>query len=102
MEIKIWDANTGTQLANFADTHIVDAVAWNADSNHLASGNGDHIVHVWDVSTGQAVRILDTEGPIDDVIWMPNGNSLITLEENIIQIWDVQTGQATSTLNDIG
>jgi WD40 repeat protein len=75
---------------------LVIRVAFSPDGRHLASGDLDGNVTVWDARTGDEVRILRAH---DRRVWAlafsPEGQYLATggREDRRVKVWDVSTGQ---------
>ncbi len=57
--IRLWDANTGNQVAlpfAFAGhTNAAMSVAFSLDGTRIVSGSCDHTVRIWDADTGKPV-----------------------------------------------
>jgi WD40 repeat protein len=114
-----WDGDNNTLVVmnNFTkQTRIfrghegpVQALAWNADSTHLASGGLDRTVRVWnaagdgDGNATQALVVLHADNiDVASVAWNPDGRRLaaagavardeITVVRNAIIVWDTSNG----------
>ena len=51
--IRLWDAQTGTQVGNCLQGHtdIVNSVAFSPDGRHIVSGSSDCTIQCWDAQT---------------------------------------------------
>jgi len=70
----------------------------------LAAAGEDTLVHVWDVETGEPVRVLEgLTGPVTSVAFSPDGNSLAAgavtdCAANIVfMIWNPDDGEVLTT-----
>ena len=96
--MRVWDANTGREVAKLQTITRVNSCEWSPDGSHLASCT-DHCpvgpVCLWDAHTGNAVAWL--KGHSDNVYscaWSPNGGQLVTASrDRTVHVWDVGTGQ---------
>jgi WD40 repeat protein len=105
----VWDVDTGARLHDFnADS------MWNADfspdSNNLFvsahsvygadSPSGE--VHVWDVRSGETVRVLQPPFNFDDRLyvnqaaWSPDGALIAASLGSRVAVWDAATGEGLS------
>jgi RNA polymerase sigma factor (sigma-70 family) len=78
----------------------VGAVAFSPDRQTLASGNGDHTVGLWDLRSGQPIRVLrGHQNAVLAVAFSPDGRLLasrsggLVFGDNSIRLWDVRTGK---------
>lgn len=66
----------------------------------LASGGNENTLHLWDVNTGQRIKILAVDKwRIDgkDLVFSPDGKTLAGTGPAQINLWDVNTGQLIRT-----
>ncbi|HEV3167886.1 MAG TPA: protein kinase [Isosphaeraceae bacterium] len=76
------------------------SVAFSPDSRRIAApGYGDDLM-LWDVATGQEVRVLTGHtGRVLSVAFSPDGRQLASAgEDTIISIWDTTTGRQINTI----
>ncbi|MGW3181596.1 WD40 repeat domain-containing protein, partial [Kitasatospora sp. NPDC001119] len=67
----------------------------------LATGGADHIVQLWDTTTGKATATLTTN--VNSVAFSPDGRTLATGgDDATVRLWDTTTGKTTATLTDSG
>jgi len=78
----------------------VYSVAWSPDGRVLASSSSDKTVHLWEVQTGQQLRILTGHSDfVTSVAWSPDGRVLASSSsDKTICLWDTQTWQPLRTL----
>ncbi|HZI86182.1 MAG TPA: caspase family protein [Pyrinomonadaceae bacterium] len=114
--IKIWDLATGNVLRTFyAHTSNVNAVAVSPNGKLFASGSGDvndkrdlwtftqggvvggavdNTVRIWDIQTGQQLRVLRGHGlPVGAVAFSNDGQSLTSVSGDAVKVWDVTAGR---------
>jgi eukaryotic-like serine/threonine-protein kinase len=92
-EVKIWDANTGTELQSIHDAAYVEYVAYSPDGKRLAGCmRGARKVKVWDAQSGQELQSIS--GGDGGLAFSPNGNRLASGG----RVWDAQTGRLLLTL----
>jgi len=102
--IKVWDIAGSTpvvlmDLQGHTDhTFSIDA----SDSSNVAlSGSGDDSVGLWDLRTGQCVRVM--EGYEDEVNSVSMDSACKTAvsgsDDQLIKVWDLGSGQCIETFN---
>lgn len=109
--IKLWDATTGVERAEFtghddacADDNnrcwVWDA-AFSPDSARAVSASRDRTAIVWDTSNAAAITTLTGHAAtIYDVAWSPDGAAIATGSgDNTIKLWNPETGDEIRTLS---
>jgi WD40 repeat protein len=92
-------AETGTFGGHGRD---VNALAWSPDGTRLASGAGDQLIKIWDVSAGKEARTLAGHAAaVISLAWSPDGRWLVsgTNGSDAPRLWDVASDQAACELN---
>jgi WD40 repeat protein len=104
---------TELQEANFSNSSFVNStftqsfgtimsVAFSVDGEHLAIGEGDGVIQIWDIRSSQLIRLL--RGNENDRIWSlafsPRNMLASGSESKAIRLWNIQTGQCLKTLYD--
>jgi WD40 repeat protein len=96
--VKLWDAQTGEQLATLAGhAGRVDSAAYSPDGTRIASCGWDRRIKLWDAWTGDEIATLAEPGRwVDTVVYCPDGKTLATTDNTNITLWDIETGQTRS------
>ena len=69
----------------------------------MASGGNEPTVKLWDVSTGQQVRVLAAgRFVVGSVVFSPDGKTLAGTDRKSISLWEVATGRELWTVDDGG
>jgi len=103
--VKLWDYREGRLLRYFTN-HLGNwarRVAFSPDSQRVTAATYDGSVSVWDTATGAVTLSLPIKGRIADVLFTPDGRSVVTASrENtapVIQFWDALTGNPDLAIN---
>ncbi|HEV2438834.1 MAG TPA: hypothetical protein VGX97_02070 [bacterium] len=115
-QVKIWDLRSGRAI-RVIDSHEsfgINALAFSPDGRFLAGGGYDHVIRIWDVSTG-ALRLNITRNETGSILgvsslaWSTDGRILASASGAIgehnhsdkrITLWDPVTGAVRGTLGD--
>ena len=91
--IQLWDVETGQQKVVLKQDSPVSSLAFSPDGALLATGDFEGHVHIWDVSSGEQVRILEANNRmIASLEFSPDGKLLVSGSEKTIRLWGVPTG----------
>jgi hypothetical protein len=110
--VRLWDAATGRETLTLkGDAGEVQSVAYSPDGARLVSAatrytiksgtlKEDSTVTLWDIATGQQVRILERHtGPVRGVSFSPDGARMAsTGADGAVRLWDTATGRKVLTL----
>jgi WD40 repeat protein len=102
--LKIWDAETATELYNLGPIKNVRAIAWSPDGEMIVVGSAgrENNLKIWN-ETGKFIRNLDGHASsISAVAWSPNGKRMVSGsdgKDNNLKIWDIETGKKLFDLN---
>ena len=113
--VRVWDVKRG-QLLNTLSGHTDEvrsvaftpvetfrrnvSTATNAVGYLLASGSYDRTVRLWDVDTGECLKILEKHTHrVWSVAFSPDGRVLASgSSDRTIKLWDISTGQCLKSL----
>jgi len=78
----------------------VHAVRFSADGRHALSGSGDGTLRLWDVGSGECVRVLrGHEGEVRAVSFSPEGRQALSGgRDGTLRLWDVGSGECVAVL----
>jgi WD40 repeat protein len=108
--LRLWDVETGQEVRRFeGDATLVHAVSFSPDGRFIETeggepdalvgqmGGGGSVLsstHLWDMTTGQQVRTLNTGvTSIVAVNMSPNGHFILTGEWEKARLWNTDTGE---------
>lgn len=97
--IKVWDLQTGqilrawvTGATSFSrDENRVYTLALSLDGRTLVSGGS--LIQVWNLETGQRIRVLKGGGWALYTAISPDGATLVTYNEDKTVVWNLITGK---------
>jgi WD40 repeat protein len=97
--VGLWDTDSGTE-ANLNHEAAVGGVAFSPDGPTLASFSADHLVHLWDVVTGQGRATLQGHTDvINGIHFSPDGQILVSYGNDMtVRLWDAETGNERAVL----
>lgn len=99
--VKLWDATTGVELAEFTqhENWVWDA-DFSPDGKLAVSASRDLSADIWSTSNAKLIRQLKGHrSSVRDAAWSPDGSAIATASnDKTIIIWDPDTGEAVRTL----
>ena len=100
-EIHVWDLITGelkNTLIMDINTRWISSVVLSPDGTTLASlsrVSDNRFFQLWDVDTGSHITNISRHAyNIRDIVFSPDGKTIISGSENSIGLWDVSTGKS--------
>lgn len=109
--VRLWDLDNGEVLQHMkADqpndlaAHDAHGVAFSPNGEQALSGGWDGAVRLWDLETGQEVRVLLPNAKrVTSVAFAPDGRRVAAgsgsgkfkknRDDNFVQVWDLATGE---------
>jgi WD40 repeat protein len=101
--VKVWDVGTGGELrALTGHSAPIVLVIFAPMGRQIASVGADGEVRVWEIATGRKISTLKLPRPIEyglpNLIFSPDGRSLVTADGAAIRQLDVATGREVRML----
>ncbi|HKO59520.1 MAG TPA: caspase family protein [Pyrinomonadaceae bacterium] len=99
--IKLWDAQTGTELSSLAGhNNFINRLAFSRDGRFLASGSYDTTLKLWDLASGRELQTLKGHtGSITALDFSPDGNLVVSgSDDGSARLWTTQTGELLATM----
>ena len=78
----------------------VKSVAFSPDGKQIVSGSRDQTVRVWDASTGNNLKVLESHtDSVTSVAFSPNGKQIVSGSyDKSVRVWDASTGNELKVL----
>jgi WD40 repeat protein/serine/threonine protein kinase len=101
-KVKIWDAETGAEIATLiGHTEDVFSVAIDRSGKLIASGSLDNTIRLWDMNTHANVLTIERAHSewVTVVAFSPDGKHLFSCceEDRNVKMWDIKTGSQLRT-----
>ncbi|HSF83031.1 MAG TPA: WD40 repeat domain-containing protein [Anaerolineales bacterium] len=92
--IQLWDTAKAGLIRTIETGSVVESLAFSPDGSLLASGGGfqDSLLRLWDIQTGQLLRLLEGHThSIDNLAFSPNGQLLSSGSyDGTIRLWGIR------------
>lgn len=109
IEVRLWNARSGTQLKTGKPTATPCCVAVSADGKWAAWGidgrkKQPHLLEIWDVANAKTVSTATVpEKALRTLAFAPDGRSIAgATEAGTVHVWDCATGRMQATLLPAG
>jgi len=105
----IWDIATAQPVTTLNHDDVVNYIEFSPDGAVLAAANDDSTVRLWEVGSGQEVRLLEGHKDVSEdkhyngiaeLDFSPDGDRLATAgEDGLVKIWNIETGTELHSLS---
>ena len=101
---RIWDAQTGRQIAVLWDNAPVRAAVFSPNGGYVLTTSEDRTACLWDAETGKLIHILQGHrNQVRSAAFSPDGERAITTSlDHSARVWDVQAGKQSAVLEHDG
>jgi WD40 repeat protein len=93
--VSVWNVSTHKLFKQFLSGHtdLITSMAFSPDNKLLLTGSSDKTARLWDLSTGQLLRILSGHtAALTSVAFTPDGKKIVTTSlDKTIRIWIADT-----------
>lgn len=105
--VALIDVQSGKQIGDLSQPVGSDCLAFSPDGKILVVGtSGDGIrkkseIWIWDVAKRQVLlKRITSDRNLSELVFSPDGHTLVTGSQNKACLWDTQTWQIKSTLKE--
>jgi serine/threonine protein kinase/WD40 repeat protein len=91
--IVIRDAGTGQVRGRIAAPQIIDALAFDAAGERLASGDAAGKVIVWDLATSRPAQQFGTGSAVHSIVYLDGPARVVTHGKDAVLLFDVGSGK---------
>ncbi len=93
--VHLWEFPSGNKhLILRGHSSAIRSVSFSVDGQALASASSDETVRIWNISTGECLRILQHTDRVRTVVFSPNNKIIASGSfDHIVRIWDILTGE---------
>jgi WD40 repeat protein len=100
LDVSLWDVPSGRREGFLPQDSWVTALAFAPDSDLIATGHDDGLIHLWDAQDGRLVlRLRGHQRAVSALAFSQDGKRLVSAgEEKLMLVWDVQTGEIRGLL----
>lgn len=90
--VRLWDAQTGGELASFQHTKRVTDCDFSPDGKRLVSADANGLLGLWNTSSGTLVtEIIAAKEMVYSCAFSPDGRKILTVDfQGILRVWDAR------------
>ncbi|XP_071920810.1 transcription initiation factor TFIID subunit 5 isoform X4 [Coffea arabica] len=102
--VRLWSTNLNTNLVCYKGHNYpvwdVQCLQWHVNCNYIATGSSDKTVRLWDVQSGECVRIfIGHRSMILSLAMSPDGRYMASGDEDgTVMMWELASGRCISPL----
>jgi WD40 repeat protein len=95
--IRVWNlANSHCETVLTEHSKRVWSIAFSPDGKYLASGSADGTIKLWSGNT--CISTLICGDRVRAVRFSPDGNTLVSSDDQVVRLWNIQTGECLRLL----
>ena len=99
--IELRDLHTGNRKKTFdGPKERMVSVAFSPDGKMLAGGDLDGVIWLWNIGTGERKHILTPHNVVEEVMFSPDGRTIVSSDDKDTQLWDIATGELKARLEE--
>jgi WD repeat-containing protein 26 len=94
LKAGVVDEKTAVRCRLKGHSHVICLISWSPDDTHLLSCAKDRSVRLWNVTTGECIRVYNShQDQVTCCAWMPDGRSFVSgaMDRQVLQ-WDAWSG----------
>jgi len=97
--MRLWDVATGRPVRTFKHKLAVECVAFAPNGKTALSGSQDHILRLWDITTGSLIQAFQGHSnAVIAVAFSKDGERTLSgSEDKTIMLWDLKKGKPIRT-----
>ena len=99
--VELRDLHTGKLRKTFSGPERrMASVAFSPDGKVLAGGDFEGVIWVWNIATGERRQIRTSHKIVDEVMFSPDGRTIVSSRDRDTRLWDLATGEFKTQLED--
>ena len=92
--LELWDLHTGKRKKTFdGPKRRMVSIAFSPDGKMLAGSSFEGVIWVWDISTGERRQILTPHKIVEELMFSPDGRTIVSSTDKGTRLWDIATGE---------
>ena len=101
---RIWDAESGKEIAVLNHDGPVQTAAFSNDGKRVVTASEDKTARIWNAQSGKEVAVLKGhDGSVLTAAFSNDGKRVVTASyDNTARIWDAESGKEIAVLNHDG